>query len=277
MYDPISVRGSFIAFPGAVATTTQSGGFYYDYAVSRWLPVHRNAVSPDGLRYAFTEGWSPGPARAPRLHIADAATGKDLRIVTMPDAMPYNIADFAADGIFVIIAYEGIAPGVWRVDPNNGAIVKTSDGFYVPAGPTWISVVDPIDPNPARSAMSGEAQPNRIDYRDAAGQTTTWFYRPGHAVVWVAFAGKSQLLVQAYPGPSAVDASSEYWMVTGPGEATMLTSSNAYFDLDQGFHSAISDAHGVWVGGYNGLYLVTPGGAITRAYSAGAFPANGCF
>ena len=42
--------GTFIADPNA---TSNSG--YYDRAVSRWLPVGREAVAPDGFHYAFTD------------------------------------------------------------------------------------------------------------------------------------------------------------------------------------------------------------------------------
>lgn len=107
------------------------------------------------------------------LHVANAVTGKDIRTVVMPSQEPNQIVDFAAAGIFLMSVYEGVGPGVWRVDPNTGAVSKVSNGAYVPAGVTWYSVVDPRDANPQRSSESGQPQPNRIDYRDSGGRTTT--------------------------------------------------------------------------------------------------------
>ncbi len=281
VYDPNGLHDSFIAFPKGIATPAATGGYYFDIKVGRWLPVGRNSVSPDGLRYAYAEGWSVTPAVAPRVHIIDASNDRAIRVVTMPAAQPYVVADFAADGVYMISAYEGCtAPGVWRVDPDTGSIAKVSDGNYVPAGATWISEIDPRDPNPPRSAESGQAEPNRIDYRDASGRTSMWFYRPGYALAWVAFARRSEILVQAWTGTG--DQKLEYWLVIAAGHATPLASgplvdSNPYSDPFGGFFSAISDFHGIWIGGGQGLYLVSPTGLFTRAYGAAAYPANGCF
>lgn len=275
------IPDGFISFPSGTWTSTgTSGGYYYDYAVGRWLPVPRQAVAPDGRRYAYTEGWGLSPSTAPRLHIVDAATGHDLHVFTMPEVQPFVVVDFAGDGVYLIIAYEGVAPGVWRVNPITGGASKVSDGYYIPAGPTWFSVVDPKDPNPVRSAESGQPQPDRVDYRDAAGQTTTWFYRPGYAVAWAPFSGLSEILVEAsrsFPDPVL-----EYWLVGGPGQATRLAAgpmdpSNPFDALYGGIYSAISDSYGVWMGGSDGLYLIGPTGVIIRAYGQAAFPANGCF
>lgn len=282
VYDPgPGTRDGFISFPdGRWVSAGTSGGYYFDYAVSRWLPVTRNAVAPDGRRYAFTEGWAVTPASAPRLHIVDAATGHDLKLIAMPEAQPFVVVDFTGDGVYLIVAYEGIAPGVWRADPGTGGVTKVSDGYYVPASPTWFSVLDPADPKPVLSAESGQPQPDRIDRRDASGRITTWFYRPGYAVAWAAFAGRAEILVETYRGTASQEF--EFWLVTGPGQATRLAGgpmdpSTPYDPLVGGVYNAISDSFGIWVGGSDGLYLVNPTGAIVRAYGSPVFPANGCF
>jgi hypothetical protein len=263
-------RGGFITFPAGTLKPVAETGYYYDRAVSRWLPVHRQAVSPDGLRYAYTEGWTT--STAPRLHIADAATLADIRITTMPDRQPYQVVDFTATGIYLIVSFEGTAPGVWRVEPATGAMTKVSDGYYPPTGAAWIGVVDPRDPQPQVSTMSGMPVPNRLDRRDDKGQTTTWFYRPGYGLNWVPFAGSPALLVSAYRQTnSAAMYELQYWLVDSPSHAVKLVSGSA--DLS-GFSDAIADDHGIWI---RGLYLVRRDGAISHAFDGDVYPANGCF
>ena len=273
-----SDRGAFIAFPTGTLTAAQDGGYYYDRAVSRWLPVYRWQVSPDGLSYAYTEGWSVNPASAPRLHIANAATRTDLRVVQLPDAQPYQVADVTGTAVYLIIAFEGTAPGVWRVDRSTGAMAKVSNGYYLPMGAGWISVVDPRDAHPQRSAFSGAAQPNRVDRRDEAGRRTTWFYAPGYSLSWVEFSGSTALFVNAFRQVSPAAAGTNlYWLVDRPGHATRVRFSPGAVELGSGFGSAIADAHGIWLGASGSLYLVRRTGAIQRVFDSAVYPANGCF
>lgn len=269
--------GAFISFPAAALTTATEGGYYYDRAVSRWLPVFRWAVSPDGLSYAYTEGWSASPANAPRLHIASAATRKDQRVVTMPAAQPYQVVDFTSTAVYLIISFEGVAPGVWRVDRGSGALAKISNGFYVPAGAAWIGVVDPRDTHPQLSLFSGASQPDRIDRRDNAGRLTTWFYAPGYALSWVGFNGTPALLVSGFHQDTPTSAADRaYWLVDGPGHATRLDIGQT-LDLVGGFGGAIADAHGIWIGAGDSLYLVRRDGSVLRVFANPVYPANGCF
>src|SRR5258708_15661874 len=52
--DPSAVKNAFISFPSRSVTIDPSGngGFFFDRAFSKWLPVRREAVSPDGTHYA---------------------------------------------------------------------------------------------------------------------------------------------------------------------------------------------------------------------------------
>ena len=277
--------GAFISFPAATLSPSNESGYYYDRAVSRWLPVSREAVSPDGRRYAYTDGWTLNPPTAPTLHIVDAATRNELRIATMPDAQPYHVIDFTIAGIYLVISFEGTAPGVWRFDPATGAVAKVSEGYYQPAGAGWISLIDPRDPSPATSAMTGQPQPNRIDRRDSTGATVSWFYKPGFALFGVGFAGTPALLVEAdRQDLSPAMYTSELWLVTAPGRQLRLAAYSGNeqapttdTDLSSGIHSSIADQHGIWIGGGHSVYLVKPNGAILRVYGQSGYPANGCF
>jgi hypothetical protein len=278
------LQDAFISFPTLTTTPSGSGGRYFDRAVSRWVPVSRQSVSPDGLQYSFTDGWNASPPVPPRVHVVDASTGQDIRVFSMPDAQPYAVVDFTGAGIYLIISFEGIAPGVWRMDPATGAVAKTSVGFYQPAGAGWISVIDPTDPNPVRSALDGQPQPDRIDRRDSAGKTVTWFYKAGFAVLAVAFAGTPSLLVEAnYQDISKQSYRTEFWLVTSPGKSVELFGYNGssqapspYADLSSGFYNSIADRQGIWIGSDHSLYLVERSGQILRVYGGSAYPAGVC-
>lgn len=273
------VIDSMLTFPALTSTSGGEGGFVYDRPVGRWLPVGHQAVSPDGRRYAFTEGWGIGTA--PRVHIVDAATGQDTRVAAMPDAQPYAVVDFTNTGIYLVVSYEGTAPGVWLMDPTTGAVAKVSDGYYQPAGAGWKSIVDPRDPYPVASALDGRPQPNRIDRLDGSGGSVTWIYRPGHALYAVPFAGSPALLVQA--NTSNATNTTEFWLVAAPGKGVQLagfsydtSSESTYLDLANGFFTASTDVHGIWITGGNSLYLVKRNGQVIRAYDQTAYPAGVC-
>ncbi len=278
---PVAVD-SFIDFPSHTVTASSGHGTFYDAAVARWLPIFQNQLSPDGLRYAYTEGWAVSPSSPTRVHIVNAATDADVRVVSMPGQLPYFVLDWTNGGIDLGIGYEGRGPGVWRLDPNSGTVTKVSEDLY-PPGAQWIGVVDPSDTEPYRSAMSGMPEANRIDRRDSTGRATTWFYRPGHALFWVAFAGDFSLLVQSgWSNPTDPSiGGTEYWLVTAPNQATELASytyqqQSQYDTLTNGFFRAVVDDHGIWIGGQSGLYLVSPTGSMLRVYDQSAFPAGPC-
>ncbi len=269
---------AFVSFPTRSVTLAAESGRYYDRAISRWVPVGREAVSPDGLRYAFTEGWAASPGAKPRLHVVDAASGKELQVATMPDSMPYQVVDFTTTGIYLVVAFEGTAPGVWRFDPKEATTTKISDGYYPATGATWLNAVDPRGPHPQINGMSGSPAPNRIDRRDEAGAIKTWFYAPGYAVMWVAFAGAPAIVAYASKQESATaQIEVVYWLVDGPGHATRLAvDSKRPLDLAAGFSTSVADDHGIWIGGPSSLYLIRRNGAILRVLEGSAYPANGC-
>src|SRR5579872_7511997 len=55
-----SMQAGFVRYPGGtpagpVQTIGSTGTAFYDLAVNRWLPVPSEAVSPDGLRFAYAD------------------------------------------------------------------------------------------------------------------------------------------------------------------------------------------------------------------------------
>src|SRR5712691_574172 len=258
------------AFSADPSAPPQPG--YYDRAVSRWLPVGRQAVAPDGWHYAFTAGGNPSTTPGPpRLHIVDAATGGDKVIdLGLPEQLPYGVVDYAADGIYVESNSEGVVlNGLWRVDPASGRVTDldkqehfVDDG----TGHAWVSVFDSRDPHPAHSAMTGEPLPNEVVRRDLkTGSVEVWFYHPGFNVALVgAFVGGGLLVwVEPNSGPH------EYWLVTVPDTSRLI----AYIEYGGG---SMADTHGIWMGSNNGLYLFTREGGVARVADLPGDPANGC-
>ncbi len=279
--DGVQISDAFVAFPELATTPAGQGGFYYDQPVGRWVPVPRQAVSPDGRQYAYAEGWSADSPAAPRVHIVDASTGTDLRVVAMPDAQPYTVVDYAASGVYLVIGAGGTAPGVWKIDPARGSLTKVSSSLYQPAGPGFFGVVDRRDPSPYKSAISGQEQPDRIDRRDASGRVVTWLYQPGHGLAWVTMPGPALLVMARSRDETQRAEQVEYRLVSAANRSTTLAAYSGgdpspYRDLEDGFPSAVADAHGVWIGSASTLYLVTLEGLLLRVLDQPAYPAGAC-
>ncbi len=273
------ISDAFIEFPAATFTPAGVGGWHYDWAVGRWLPVARRDASPDGRRYAIARGRSLSPPSPTRIHIVDAATGADIRVASMPDNGEYGVIDFTSSGVTVIPVGQDGAPeaGVWTLNPDTGTLTKTSDGYYQPPVGEWIGVVDPRDPNHQFSHSTGVpvAQPDRIDRRGATGETTTWMYKPGWWLYWFAFGGSPLLLVEASRGTSDY----EYFLVSGPGRSTRLAGYSGpelspYRDLV--FTTGMADEHGIWLSGAASIYLVRRDGSILLVAGHGGVPAGAC-
>jgi hypothetical protein len=278
------VSDAFIDFPAGSLVSAGTGGFYYDWVVSRWLPVTRYSVSPDGRRYAIAKNWASGPpSPSPsRVYVVDAATGAELRMAVMPDLREYGVVDFTASGVTIVAFGDPPQPGVWRLDPDTGALTKTSDGYYQRPAGEWIGVVDPRDPNHQFSHATGSpvAMPDRIDRRDDSGTTTTWIYKPGYWLYWFAFTGSPLLLVQATRVNIATGTEDyDFLLVTGPDRVTRLAGYSGhqlspYRDL--AFTSGLADGHGIWMSGSDSLYLIKSTGAISRVSDHGGVPLNAC-
>jgi hypothetical protein len=277
------VSDAFINLPAGTLTPAGTGGFSYDQVVERWLPVARNAISPDGRQYAIAKDWALSPPSPTRIHVVDAATGTDVRVATMPDNRPYVVADFTSAGVSLVPNGDAAEPGVWRLNLETGALTKISDGNYQPPVGEWIGVVDPRDPNHQVSHATGfpVPQPDRIDRRDASGKTTTWMYKPGYWLYWFAFVGSPLLLVEASRVVDGATRSKddEYWLVSGPGRSTRLAGFSGdelspYRDLVIG--SGMADQHGIWITGAKSMYLIRRNGSILLVADHGGVPVNAC-
>ena len=256
-------------------------GFYYDRAFSRWLPAPRTAVSPDGKHYAYMLRGEALVADKDVLHIVDVATSRDHSYPAVPAGSTperYTVLDYASEGIYLGLAYEGPIWGLSMMDPNTGVIRKVADLGYLYAidgSAVWLGSVNPADPNPQ---LGLGVQPDSIDRFDlVTGVRTTWLYLPGMAVWVVAEDLAGHPIVEA---GSSVSGDAELLLLTGPGTAQpILKGVAAQLGVPSpstGFGGPIADGHGVWFGSANGIYLYSSTGGFQKVSDLGFYPGNGC-
>lgn len=276
-------QGAFISFPTRSVSfdpkgkgLQANGGVYYDRAFSRWLPVSRQAVSPDGKHYAYGQG-APDKTKVATMHVVDVATGVDHVFATPSTEwfVPYSVLDYAAEGIYLYTNYE-LSVGLWLMDPTTGAIHRVANLTDIQASggnrTFWVGSVNPADPNP----LGGLGiMPNQIDrFSLADGKRVAWFYRPSTAPRVIGSDVQGHPIVLVFNGRNGV-IDGDYG-----AELILLISPQSQRSIFKGPVSSmfppISDSHGIWFGSGNGTYLYT-GEAFLKVSDQPGFPANGCF
>lgn len=261
--------GSVTLGPAPAIPAGNPSSFYYDRAYSRWLPVGREAVSPDGRRYAYM---SYQGAHSGVLTIVDVATGS-IRTFDATPAQPqlfYVVLDYAKEGVYLALAFiEGPIQGLWLMDPNTGAIRQVADLFNIwriEGSVVWLGTLNPADPNP----MGGlGVSPDSVDGFDIfTGVRTAWLYLPGKGVGVVAEDLAGHPIVQA--GDTNADV--ELLLLTGPGTAEQIFQGSNLPWLGH----AIADSHGVWFGSQSGIYLYSSTVGLRKISDQGGYPGNGC-
>ncbi len=277
--DPSAVKNAFISFPSRSVTIDPSGngGFFFDRAFSKWLPVRREAVSPDGTHYAsvlpdLKQGLSI-------VQIVDVASGREAGF-PIDRAADFGtravVVDYATEGIYLVQALDGPIPGMWLFDPSTGSIrvvtkvlVQVSGG----GGIFWFGALNSADPNPVRGRVRVESnQIWRLDLN--AGREIIWVDRPGTGLNVIGIDAHGRPLTRAlrdainYPDPAAelllsVEDAKQRSIHKGPIAATLS--------------GGITDDHGVWFGSPQGIYLYSDTGGLQKVSDQPGYPANGCF
>jgi len=273
---------------GSVVTVDQTGpkplypsAFYYDRAVSTWVPVSRGAVSPDGSHYAYM---SFPALDGGVMNVVDVATGA---VRTYPATYAaftgarYLVMDYAQEGIYLGLAYEGLG-GVSLMNPDTGAIRDAGPYYFYPVmvvagSAVWFGTTNPADPNPAPGPAG---VPDSVDsFNFISGSQTPWLYLPGTflQVVAVDAAGHPIVLVGHGSGGNA-----ELLLVARPGAAQQifhgtqaeLVSITASIATGRG--GSVADSHGIWFGSPAGIYLYSPGVGTRKVSDQAGYPGNGC-
>lgn len=234
------------------------GGPFYSWSAARWLPVEREAVSPDGLRYAYAEPyWTTASyPSGSRVHVVDVDTGLDR--VTY-DVAPYTVINFASEGIYVQQwSPTGHPVGLELLNPAGGQAkqVFQSDTLtwtIVEGGSAWGKDVD-------SSSLT------RLDLK--TGSVQVWLHSPdGHPITIVA--------VDSSGAPFVVH------LLNSPAQELFLVSESdmprvIVADFKPGDIRVAHDSHGIWFGGpeLNTVSIYTPQSGMTKMATIGQDPSQ---
>jgi hypothetical protein len=233
----------------------------YDWPYQRWLPVSMAQVLPDGSAYAYEKELTDSF----EIYVVQVASGAEKMVYHMPYDNAYQILAFQPEGVYVypIMHRSGLPSGLWLLDPSKSALkpLPTSmDGSWqlVSGGAAW----------GGPGGMAGDSLV-RLDL--TTGALTTWFQHTvqgaafegyGYGVSVIGFDVSGRPLVEVYP-PFDLQASPEpkpqpeVWLVSSPGQATRVLGLPV---PQQGVATGVSDSHGMWVEGRDGVYLYANGG-----------------
>lgn len=232
------------------------GGPFYSKSAARWLPVEREAVSPDGLRYAYAEPyWSTASyPSGSRVHVVNVATGLDRVIY---DVAPYTVVSFASEGIYVQQwSTTGHPVRLALLNPSGGQPKQifqsdTLTWTIVEAGAAWSKDVD-------SSSLT------RLDLK--TGNVETWLHSPDSrpiTIVAVDSAG-APFVIHLLNSPAQ-----ELFLVSEPNMARVVVA-----DFKPGDIRVAHDSHGIWFGGpeLNTVSIYTPQSGMTRIATIGQDP-----
>lgn len=283
-----SIVDGFINFPvgGAAVDPNAGGGLYFDMAYSKWVPVGRDAVAPDGVHYATVELGDQGVFY---IHLVDVATGADrsVRVDSSAFGAQPIVFDYAAEGIYLVQAFEHIWPGVWLVDPSTGSVRKVADverpEVIGPGGALWFGDVNAVDPSPFTTRSSAGILPDEVGRFDLKSATqATWMYQPGQSLEIIGVDTFGRTLIQVFhPGPDPNIASTGFVDSTR-SELLLGLSSTTQRSIYKGqlvetLGGPIADSHGVWFGSPQGIYLYSEARGLQKVSDQPGYPANGCF
>jgi len=234
------------------------------------VPVSRDAISPDGSHFAYTDRpllAQPDPTARATLHVIAVNTGVDVTFDGGDWSNPYAVLDYAAEGIY-LITDTGVYTGLWLMNPSTGVVTRVADLLNVQGrsdkSHIWAGWTNPDDANPITPSV-----PNQLDKVSLVdGSRAPWFYRSGSSVHYVGqdVAGHPIILVSGLTG-------AEYLLALAPG-----TSQSVFVFGDQrpALSNAIADKHGIWFGSTQGVYLYTLAHGLVKVSNQPGYPSNGC-
>lgn len=231
------------------------GGATYDSTAGRWLPVSSDQVLPDGSAYVYTREASPNEF-VNEIHLVQVAAATD-RIIYNQGA--YDALAFRPEGVYLVHHLNGTDAnqGLWRLDPATGSLKAfasgaTSSWAAVAAGGAWS-----FSQNASRF---GSSTLTRLDL--SADRVTTWLTvaspaPPSEAgsktVHAMNFDANEHPIAEVY----VQGGTPEVWLVSAPGQATKLSGLALGPYMPQ---AGLTDTHGAWVVGSDGVYLYKDSG-----------------
>ncbi|GAC1659048.1 MAG: hypothetical protein NVS9B1_20350 [Candidatus Dormibacteraceae bacterium] len=259
--------GGFLTFPGGhydsdpasnvTLPGSQAGanGYSYDVALSRWLPVPRALVAPDGRSYVYQ--------RDDGIHVQDLTSGAN-RLV--PLTGKWRPLDYEPEGIYAVPA--GEAPGGAGPGPGPGPtpvaglwLLSSADGSskQVAATGYWS-----VASGGVAYGLAAPSYPQNVDWQvvrlDISSQSVRpWFAAPNAYVIGIDSRGAA--IIQTQNGVRRVAEANRDQRIATTGFYV---------------NSIVSDRWGTWLSSGNGIYLLTDQGQLLFASNAVGNLAGAC-
>jgi hypothetical protein len=218
------------------------------------------------LAYAYAEPFNTSSSgalnNATRVHVVSLTNGSDRVIYS---GAPRAVVGYESNGIYVtsVTYYSGEGGGgLWRLDPVTGSSTQIPN---VQAG--WIEAFS----NGTGWTDGGTIMPRRLIRIDlGAGSQETWARVGDSAWIWfVGLDARGRPLVTEYPIP-LTSASPVLYVYKTPTSRTAIA--NGSFK-----QLAVSDSHGTWLAGEDGIYLLDRNDTLVKVSDVtGGTVAGGC-
>jgi hypothetical protein len=261
----------------------------FDVGSSRWLPVPRPAVSPDGSRYVYSQYLYP--SNAP-VSLPPAPTGTLIRVVTIATGddhviyrgVPYDVVGWKPEGVYLrrpcTDAY--CKGGLWLLDPAGGSLQQVAAPLSQVSGVNRVPVWSALGGGAAWALAADPSNGNidRLLRHDLnGGPETTWLSRPRST--WMSLLGISGgLPILAITENN----STGVWLITGRETARLvITMPIVQASGPSGDQLApatpqgapVQDIYGTWLGTSAGVFLQTRDGSVRKmADKSGAVAGN---
>src|SRR5438445_3288952 len=222
-------------------------GLSYDRALSKWVPVQRTWVTPDGKHYAY-------PDNSDGIDVVDAVANTEVKV---GPGIRWQVISVEAEGIY---ASKPNIAGLWLITLAGAVSQITAEGYWSAVGGGAAYGTDTSSlPYGVPTVIV------RLDLKTHAKQS--WFEVNNATSSLYGFdgAGHPILLVQGfgqYPG--------QLWLVTGLGTALVIGSNNNFSG------PPVADNHGLWFMSYQATYLWVPGSGMQVQANIGGILAGAC-
>jgi hypothetical protein len=219
--------------------------------------------------------------------VVDVTSGEDRVMYEGSDA--YSVEDYEAEGIYFSAAtgFGDVAnSGLSLLNPSSGSVRQIAPpgqpagallGFYlVGGGGAWYGDVAPGD-KPPHSGLGPMDRLLRLDLKTR--KATEWFRREGWQVQAIGFDGDGSPVVRADSGDGYTTSLLQLWLVTAPGVAKQIypgSGTGSPVALTGFLTAPLADAHGLWFGTSDGIFLYKPDGTFEKISTAGGEIAGRC-
>lgn len=260
--------GGFLTLPGAAFAKEAQSLAAYDSAASKWLPVPRAWISPDGTHFAWPENKAAAGPVTGIIHVVEVATGADKPIIVPAPSMPVS---YEAGGIFVtrIVPNSDAPPqGLTKIDPSSGSFKQiVADGNWTALGGGFAfggDVDSTVAPPPANGPGAFYNRVRKLDLN--TGAITPVQTYPGSSVRVFGTLGPTPIVgVQTPSGHFQVQVPAViYDQPTGPSDPT---------------DPIVVDGTTVWFSGHQAIFKWDGSGQLSAPISLPlplAIPAGAC-